>query len=109
MTSRYQAKPQTIDGHKFPSKKEAMRYLALKHLERAGEIAGIELQPKFPVLIKGQPYCTYTADFAYFDKRADKLIYEEVKSSGSRKEPAYRLRKKAAELYHGVTITEVVK
>jgi hypothetical protein len=34
------------------------------------------------------------------------VIYEEVKSTGSVKDAAYRLRKKAAELYHGVKITE---
>jgi hypothetical protein len=34
-----------------------------------------------------------------------KVIIEEVKSTGTMKDAAYRLRKKAAELYHGIEVT----
>ena len=100
----------TFDGIVFDSIKEAKRYAELKLLERAGEIRGLERQPIFPVKIKGKPFCTYKADFAYRrgSWKNPILVIEDVKSTGTAKDEAYRLRKKAAELYYGIKITEVL-
>lgn len=98
----------TVDGILFDSKKEATRYAELKLLQRAGEISNLETQVAMKVFLRGQPYCTFTVDFCYREA-AGKLVYEEVKSSGTAKDDAYRLRRKAAEIYHGVEITEVIR
>jgi hypothetical protein len=96
----------TVDGIVFASKGEAKRYGALKQMQRAKLINNLVLQPKFPVEIKGIHICTFSADFAY-DNEAGETIIEDRKSSGTAKDPYYRLRKRAAEAYHGIKITEV--
>jgi hypothetical protein len=110
--SRFQVAPKierTIDGIVFDSKKEATRYATLKLLERAGKIEDLRLQQKFPVEIKGSHFCTYTADFCYWDVDLGREVIEDTKSKGgTSKDPAYRLRKRAAELSHGIKIDEVL-
>lgn len=41
------AKPVTVDGHRFPSTAEAHRYNELKLMMKAGIVKEIELQPEF--------------------------------------------------------------
>ena len=98
----------TVDGVVFDSKKEAIRYGELKLLARAGLIRDLTPQVPLKVKIEGKLYCTFTVDFSYRKPTSDDFIYEEVKSTGTQKDAAYRLRKKAAELYHGVSIREHV-
>jgi len=98
----------TIDGHVFDSKIEATRYIQLRLMQRAGMIDGLELQPAWDVLINGHKFCRYSADFTYFDKERGCVVIEDAKSSGTQKDAAYRLRKKAAELAYGIKVTEVV-
>lgn len=95
-TRKFANQPTVIDGHKFDSKREGNRYQELKILERAGEIANIELQPKFPLSIlgtdgkhrdikirsKGYPNgrrCSYRADFRFQCLRTGRQIVEDVK------------------------------
>ncbi|MGI9142812.1 MAG: DUF1064 domain-containing protein [Fluviibacter sp.] len=98
----------TMDGVLFASQKEMKRYAELRLLVRAGEITDLALQPKFEVDGNGEPFCVYTADFSYRDK-AGNLIVEEIKSTGTAKDAAYKLRKKAAELAFDMTVTEVIR
>jgi hypothetical protein len=108
--SRFQVAPKierTVDGITFASKKEAARYGLLKLREKIGEIVDLKLQPKFPVDIGGERLCVYTADFSYYDRRLGRVVIEDSKSTGTAKDAAYRLRKKAAELAHGITVDEV--
>lgn len=93
----------------FDSKKEATRYAELRLLERAGVISDIETQRPFKVAVGGKHFCTFTVDFAYTECGSGRVVYEEVKSTGTNKDAAYRLRRKAAELFHGVKITETVR
>jgi hypothetical protein len=98
-----------IDGITFDSKREATRYATLKLLERAGKIEDLRLQQKFPVDIGGKRFCVYSCDFMYWDVALGREVIEDVKSkNGTSKDPAFRLRKKAAELYHGIKIDEVL-
>lgn len=109
MTSRFPVAPKadrTIDGHVFDSKREAVRYAELKLLERAKVISGLTVQPTWTIEIQGKHYCRFTADFAYVE--GGKRVIEDTKSTGTQKDAAYRLRRKAAELAHGIIITEVV-
>lgn len=113
MTVRNRFKPvpaalRTIDGIIFDSKREAARYGILKMRLRIGEIDGLELQPTFEVTIGGKHFCAYTPDFSYWDKTKGRRVYEDVKSSGTAKDAAYRLRKKAAMLQHNIIIDEVI-
>jgi len=89
--SKFGAKPTYVDGIRFASKKEARRYEALKLLERAGVIRDLERQPRFPIVINGEPVkirshgspngraVYYVADFRYFDTRENARIVEDVK------------------------------
>jgi hypothetical protein len=98
----------TIDGETFDSKREAARYSQLKLMQRAGMIEGLELQPFWNVEINGAHFCRFTADFSYFCKDRGRLVIEDVKSTGTAKDAAYRLRKKAAMLAFGIRIDEVI-
>jgi len=104
------AKPdRTVDGLVFDSKKESIRYAELKLLERAGEIECLEIQPSWDVKIGGKHYTRYTADFSYIDKHRGAVI-EDVKSlGGTDQDAAFKLRKKAAELAHGISVTLVYR
>ena len=98
-----------IDGLKFDSKKEAAHYHVLKLRERAGEIHGLELQPKFSLDINGIHICNYVADFAYYETTTFDNVYrvEDVKSAMTRKLPVYRLKMKMMKAIHGIIIQEI--
>lgn len=53
--SKYRAIKTEFDGHLFDSKAESQRYAELRILEKIGEIQNLELQPKFPIIIDGEP------------------------------------------------------
>jgi hypothetical protein len=95
----------TVDGKVFASKREAARYAELRLLEKQGLISHLECQPVFRVTINGHPFCRYTGDFAYFE--AGERVIEDTKSSGTRKDAAYRLRKRAAEMQFYIKVREV--
>jgi hypothetical protein len=102
--NKYSAVKTEIDGHVFPSKAEARRYVDLKRLQDAGEITDLELQPKFPLIVNGKKVGRFTADFQYRDGDGATVI-EDVK--GFSRGEAYRLRKKLVEACHGIEIVEV--
>ena len=93
---KYGAKQVIIDGHVFPSKAEARKYVELKLLWRAGEVLEIELQPKFELQPgfrhqgKAILPITYTADFrvTYADGRVEVIDVKGVRTQ------QYQLRKK---------------
>ena len=73
---KYRAKPTTVDGIKFPSKKEATRWQQLQFLEKAGEIRNLKRQVAIPLIGQTAPLKTatgramrLTVDFSYEDKR----------------------------------------
>jgi hypothetical protein len=108
---RYRKSPaekRTCDGIIFGSVLEMKRYQALRLKQIAGLIHDLKLQPVFKVEINGFHFCKYTADFEYLNERGE-IVIEEIKSTGTAKERDYKLRKKAAELYFVLTVTEVVK
>lgn len=100
---KYGAVPQTIDGLRFASSKEARRYAELKLLERAGEISDLQLQPRYPLTLNGALICTYVADFAYHDKSGGRVT-EDAKGYRT---PVYRLKRKMFAAQYGYEITEV--
>lgn len=66
--SKYRSVPTEVDGHRFPSKKEANVYIGLKLLERGKQISGLTLQPRYPLVVNGHKVCTFVPDFLYFEK-----------------------------------------
>lgn len=87
--NKYRVSPvaaRTVDGIKFDSKAESVRYRELRLLLQSGAIRDLELQPVF-VLLK--PYkrpdgthcrgVRYIADFRYLDLRTNRIMVEDVK------------------------------
>nr|DAX75132.1 MAG TPA: Endonuclease [Caudoviricetes sp.] len=95
--NKYGNKKVIVDGHKFDSQKEALRYKKLKLMERAGVIKDLELQPTFELIptIRTEHETLrktiYKADFKYFDVNADHEVVEDVKGF---KTDVYKLKKK---------------
>ena len=83
--NKFNAKRKEIDGHKFPSLKEASYYLQFKDMLAKGEISDLQLQPQYELLPsfrdnkgKLERAITYKPDFllTYPDGR---LVVVEVK------------------------------
>lgn len=109
--SKYRNKKITIDGIKFDSKKEAVRYKELKILEQVGEIIDLQLQPKFLLIdkfeYKGKKYRAmhYIADFKYYDTKLGADIVEDVKGYET---GVYKLKKKLLlNLYPDINFVEI--
>ncbi len=108
------AKPVECDGHRFPSAHERDRYLHLKLMQKAGLIRDLELQPRYDILIDGQPvYLSppgtrgrrplhYRADFRY--TADDGLHVEDAKGAHTKE---YLIKKALVEAIYKITITEV--
>lgn len=105
--NKYRNREVTVDGLRFQSVKEASRWQELKLMERAGEITGLVRQVKIELIPKTKLYraCYYIPDFAYFDKRSGKTIYEDVKG-GNFRTKEYLLKRKLLYWRHGIEILE---
>ena len=89
----------------FPSKAEANRFAALNLQQRAGLIAGLTLQPSFPITSRRDPaktLFTYRADFSYV--RDGETIIEDVKGLAT---DVFLMKKALVEDEHGITINVV--
>ena len=117
--NKYHAIAIHVDGVRFDSKKEAARYLELKLLAKNGLIDELELQPVFPlhlmelwrsqVPIQITTIGRFRADFRYRDLGVfaiGEIVVEDVKSTATKTE-AYSLRKRAAEVIHGIHVREL--
>lgn len=112
--SKYGNKKTEVDGIVFDSKHEALRWIELKYMERAGLIRDLKRQVKFCLVptIEGegkkirQRAVYYVADFEYWEKNYDcwKRVVEDAK--GVRTD-VYKLKKKLMLWRHGIEIKEV--
>lgn len=103
--SKYHAKPVTVDGIRFDSKREAERWQQLLLLYRAGEISNLRRQVPY-VLIRKSDYgrdIVYRADFVYVDKSCIEIV-EDAKGF---KTDIYRLKKRLMAEKYGIIIKEV--
>lgn len=98
----------TWEGIVFDSKREMIRWQKLRFKEIAGLIHSLKRQVTYRIELNGHHFCKYTPDAEYITAEG-RLVYEDVKSRGTAKDPAYRLRKKAFEIYYGVEVSEVLK
>jgi len=110
------------DGTKFDSKREMARYGELLLLQKAGEICGLKVHPRFniiigsvPVLMKSTRYpngrqIVYVADFSYFigalDDIGKRFVIEDVKMQSGHRTEVYKLKRALMDAM-GRIITEV--
>lgn len=100
MANKYGAKKTVIDGHEFPSRREAEYYLLYKSMLQRGEIKDLQLQPRFELIPpftnwagkKVRP-TNYTADFLLVYPDGRKVVVE-VKGYRTRD---YMIRRKLFE------------
>ena len=100
---KFHAVATTVDGHKFPSKKEARRYGDLKLLERAGKISQLTLQPSYTFTHNGVEICKYVADFQYWDCEKNIPVTEDSKGVRT---PAYVIKRKLLKAFYGIEVLE---
>lgn len=121
---RYGANKRCVhtDGTKFDSKREMARYGELLLLQKAGELCGLKVHPRFniiigsvPVLMKSARYpngrqMVYVADFSYFPGKPEDLqlglVVEDVKMQSGHRTEVYKLKRALMDAM-GRTITEV--
>ncbi len=104
--NKYRNQPVTVDGIKFPSKKEALRYQQLLTAERLGLITDLRVHPVWKIEVNGVFICNYTADFSYKDTKTGKIHVEDVKGYRTRE---YRRVKKLMKAVHGIEIEEITE
>ncbi len=63
--SKYRNVKTTIGTEKFDSKREALRHLVLKQMERDDKIHALARQPKFDLYVKDKKICRYVGDWLY--------------------------------------------
>lgn len=92
--NKYHAQKTNIAGITFDSKKESERFFELQMLLKSGVITDLERQKRFQLIpkTKTERAVFYVADFVY--KKDGKQICEDVKSSITKKNPAYIIKRK---------------
>ncbi len=98
---KYGAEPTAVDGIRFASKAEARRWQELRLLERAGEIADIERQPRFSLAVNGQRLGDYVADFRYRTVRDGLQVVEDVKGMDT---PLSKWKRRHCTAQYGVEV-----
>lgn len=86
------------EGIKFHSRREANRWMALRLMEKAGEIKDLQRQVAYPIEVNGIKICDYIADFVY---EKGEIVVEDAK--GYRTE-IFNLKAKLMKAVHGVEI-----
>lgn len=99
--SKYGAEPVEIDGHKFPSKKEAARYLILRRDQTLGLIKDLRLQVPYELNEGGNYSYRYIADFVYTDVLTGLEMVEDTKGFLTRE---FKKKSKLMQKVHGITI-----
>lgn len=102
--SKFHNLPRRVDGILFSSGREARRYQELRALEKAGVIRGLELQPRYRLVVNGVEVCSYYADFQYEDLERRRTVVEDAK--GVRTE-VYKLKKRLMLACLGIEVEEV--
>lgn len=124
--SKYKNKKTEVDGIVFDSGKEASYYRFLKEQEEAGEISNLRMQVSYEIIpavwedqvvhLKTkdkvvrrcvQRATHYVADFVYTVTATGLEEIIDVKSAITRKNQAYRLKKKMMRAFHNIEVIEI--
>lgn len=99
-------------GIKFDSKREMMRWHDLVQTQARGEISELDLQVSFVLTERKQRddgtwerASRYVADFTYM--RSGRLVVEDVKSAGTKKNRAYIQKRKQMLEKYDITVKEI--
>lgn len=103
--SKFRNKPTIVDGIRFASIKESLRYRDLAFLQQQNLIRALKRQVRFKLEAHGMMLCTYIADFTYdeYAKGEWHPIVEDVKGMRT---PIYLLKKKLMKALKGIDIRE---
>ena len=109
-TSKYGNVITIIDGIRFHSKGEGLRYSFLKHAQSIGRIKDLRVQVPYVLTPKGRNKdgtarraVTYKADFVYFNNESSEEVVEDFK--GKRTQD-YLIKSKAMQDVHGIEVYE---
>lgn len=83
-TNKFSAVRMVVDGIAFDSRAEARRYGELKLLERAKQIVGLAVHPRYALHVDGTLVGHYKPDFGY--RESGRAVVEDVKSGPTRTE-----------------------
>jgi len=100
--AKYKNEPVVVDGIRFDSKREAMRYHELKLEERAGLITDLRRQIHYALNVNGVHITTYVADFVL--KRNGEECVIDAKGHRTRE---YRMKRRLMLAIYGIVIEEV--
>ena len=106
--SKHKNRSVVVFGKRFQSGKEAKRYGELLGMVESGGIAGLKVQPRFPIAVNGKHICVYIGDFSYVDADG-KFVVEDVKSKWTAKMPVYRLKLKLMEAANNIKVMELIQ
>ena len=105
--TKYNNKITELDGIKFHSRKESMRYGQLKLYEKGGLISDLRLQvsyeliPKLVINGKTERAINYIADFVYFDTVHKVEVVEDVKGMIT---DIFKIKYRLMKLIHNIDI-----
>lgn len=102
--NKYRAIPTLVDGLRFPSKREASRYSALKTRMLAHQITDLELQPTYSIDFNGFHICKVKLDFRYYDIATERMVIEDSKGMDN---ALSKLKRKLVKAFHGVEVVIV--
>lgn len=100
------SKYKNIKVNGYDSKKEAKRASELQLMERSGVITSLNEQVPFVLLETfkkdgvTERGIKYYADFVYYDKEKKRLVIEDVKSSATKKNPDYVIKRKLVKHFY---------
>lgn len=102
--SKYGNSKTEVDGIRFDSVKEAKRYVELKLLLKAGEIAFLKMQQPYELNPGGTHSLVYVSDFEYTVSVTGEKVVEDVKGFRTRE---YLKKRRLMKKVHGIKITEI--
>ncbi len=59
----------SVDGHSFKNEIDYRKYLGVKQLVSDGRLTGLEIYPKFPLVVRGAKVDVFEATFKFYDNR----------------------------------------
>jgi hypothetical protein len=82
-------------GEKFDSKRELERHLVLLDMQKRGEIAGLERQPRYTLTVQGIKVCDYIPDWRYWVPNFPRQVCEDCKGFAT---PEFKLKFRIAKI-----------
>lgn len=76
---KYRNHPVVVDGERFDSKRESIRWHTLRLLERSGDVKDLKRQVRYPLHVEGKKIGEYRSDFDYIDNTTKELVTEDTK------------------------------